>query len=839
MKRKIFRFLISIIVILIIAFISVGSLMSTLAVNDQTSSSVDGGTSSDDYPAGTSSEVDAGGVNFTLGEVNTGGESKATGISGAPQPYYFGNYYCTDHKTPLTRTEDGNQSSAKIVQKTGGSYAGEGETVEYYNQEIDYTIYDKPSVEQSIAAAFYARAIGIGTVKELQNVIWSSGQWNGKENYVENLHNYTGLKISADKAENALYERAEAWANFYYNLLMPSGGNLKFNVTPIESDGISVYVDQNARTFAQGSYTISLLDKNGNDISNNKLEYYSLATSVGDLLYKEISGQNPGINAGNIAFQFAKLKSATATVTYTDGTTDTYNIEILDENGNTLVFPKLGEKFYVRIEVPSGEDRTVHIIQPHISIEYLTRIPGTAYKYKATATRYEITDDFLTKLGADVNLYKGTNKEGEEVWIIGGKTIAELKKEGFSNAAGVLSWLQQKLIEKGKALGYGITGFEQFDTETYIQPGSPDPNQENSHFTSVDDFEDHARQFSDWAGADLEDSISNKENAEHWIVQLKDKNPIVKEDVSGFNEDGDTAQATIKDFDTNTYEGEYDVEDLEASGIEDVDAFKNFILSEMGLNPLPADTTVNITASFVAGGNEYTSIDEFKDYVYRTKTAMTDDEKNEYISDSLILAKWHYSAEVTKETSTTTSYVQTVSESSDVEQRIVNIQLTNMYDVTTPGSSSTVKDIWTWASVSGATFNLFGRDCTVEIGGKVWVDVGATKESSLNGRLNSGGADTGDYRYAGMEVTLHLGNKDGNQVRYAITDSNGGYHFYELNALEDYTVVFKFNGQLYQQTYYKEDLSGGFSNAQEVDRARFNDIFDKIDSYPSNYNLYN
>lgn len=207
------------------------------------------------------------------------------------------------------------------------------------------------------------------------------------------------------------------------------------------------------------------------------------------------------------------------------------------------------------------------------------------------------------------------------------KNYCRIEKEGFSNAAGVLSWLQQKLIEKGKALGYGITGFEQFDTETYIQPGSPDPNQENSHFTSVDDFEDHARQFSDWAGADLEDSISNKENAEHWIVQLKDKNPIVKEDVSGFNEDGDTAQATIKDFDTNTYEGEYDVEDLEASGIEDVDAFKNFILSEMGLNPLPADTTVNITASFVAGGNEYTSIDEFKDYVYRTKTAMTDDEK--------------------------------------------------------------------------------------------------------------------------------------------------------------------------------------------------------------------
>ena len=91
--------------------------------------------------------------------------------------------------------------------------------------------------------------------------------------------------------------------------------------------------------------------------------------------------------------------------------------------------------------------------------------------------------------------------------------------------------------------------------------------------------------------------------------------------------------------------------------------------------------------------------------------------------------------------------------------------------------------------------------------------------------------------YGGMLVDLHLGDKDGSIVASTTTDSNGQYHFDKLNALEKYTVVFTYNGQLYQQTYYKDDLSGGFSNAQEIDRSGFNDRFDKIDSYPNNYEL--
>ena len=123
----------------------------------------------------------------------------------------------------------------------------------------------------------------------------------------------------------------------------------------------------------------------------------------------------------------------------------------------------------------------------------------------------------------------------------------------------------------------------------------------------------------------------------------------------------------------------------------------------------------------------------------------------------------------------------------------------------------------------------------MEIGGKVWVDVGATKESNLNGRLHVGEADVNDTMFAGMQVDLHLGDANGQIVATTTTDSEGNYHFYNLDALEKYTVVFTFNGQIYQQTYYKDNLSGGYSNAQEIDRSGFNDRFDKIDSYPNNY----
>ena len=126
----------------------------------------------------------------------------------------------------------------------------------YYNEEIEYLAKAQPAVEQSIAAGYYAYKLGAGSNKELQNVVWASGQWEGKPGYVNNLSNYTGTTVSAT---NALYDRAEGWANFYYNLLQPSGMRLNIDVLPVSEDDLRIYVDQNARTYTEGPYMLSLI----------------------------------------------------------------------------------------------------------------------------------------------------------------------------------------------------------------------------------------------------------------------------------------------------------------------------------------------------------------------------------------------------------------------------------------------------------------------------------------------------------------------------------------------------------------------------------------------------
>ena len=49
--------------------------------------------------------------------------------------------------------------------------------------------------------------------------------------------------------------------------------------------------------------------------------------------------------------------------------------------------------------------------------------------------------------------------------------------------------------------------------------------------------------------------------------------------------------------------------------------------------------------------------------------------------------------------------------------------------------------------------------------------------------------------------------------------------------------MFIYNGQIYQSTYYKFDLSGGYSNAKESenDRNTINNKFATISSSPNNY----
>ena len=321
---------------------------------------------------------------FTQGGIDVDG---STGMPIAPEPYQEGDRWCSNHANHLVVTEDGTKNTSPIVHinRIKGS--------DYYNQESTYTEdVEFDDIEQSIAAGFLAYKRRAGTQDEFQTVVWASGQWKEKAGYVNNLGKYTGTTLNG--GGSALSDRAEGWASFYYNYLYPNGGQLLIDVQPTSEEDIRVYVDQNARTYTEGPYMINLLDASGG-IATNKAATYHSAGTIGNLLYQEISG----LNVGCSIFQFAKLNSATATVTYTDGSTEEFStITILDANGGVLTFPKPGEVFYIRIEIPAGETRTVAKIEPHFSVNYLTKISGTATQYVASAIVYELNVETSEKL---------------------------------------------------------------------------------------------------------------------------------------------------------------------------------------------------------------------------------------------------------------------------------------------------------------------------------------------------------------------------------------------------------------------------------------------------------
>ena len=654
------------------------------------------------------------------------------GITAYPETYLFGEYYCVDHSLHLARTEDGTKNTSPIVHYNRNHAA-------YYNEEITYLYNATYNVEQSIAAGYVAYNLGAGSNKQFQNVVWASGQWASHSGYVNNLSKYTGTTLSAG---DELSERAQGWANFYYNILQVSGKKLLIDTKPTSEEDLRVYVDQNNRTYTEGPYMINIVDSKGNILTNKDTEHYDGST-LGNLVYNEILGKNEGCSS----FQFCKLADSNAEVTYTDGNTETFSdITILDASGNAIDFPNFGEVFYIRIDVPTDNTNTISQIVPHFELKYYTKITGTADMYKASALAYELNIDKASEYTDSE--YNDASDDDRKTTFYTNKKIKELQAEGADTEETLKEYLIDLILDNENVDGmYILPGFSALFQDTI--------NGEKHNFNNVDEYYDYVKS----------------------IYQKAERD-------------------TIQYF------------------------------------PKPAPQTGFV---WTYDGETYTTNDAAVDAANNKGEKLA----KEHCDDFIETNKWIY---------TWNGHLPIVSElGSQVPKIIQPVIIVDASlpsgDLGTPGIPGTPGTpptppgtIEVSPNVGLTSFDLITTDCTVELGGKVWVDVGATKESSLNGRLNTGGADTGDHMYGGMLVDLHLGDKDGKIIESTTTDSNGMYHFDELNALEKYTVVFTFNGQLYQQTYYKDDLSGGFSNAQEINRSEFNDRFDKIDSYPNNYN---
>ncbi len=149
-----------------------------------------------------------------------------------------------------------------------------------------------------------------------------------------------------------------------------------------------------------------------------------------------------------------------------------------------------------------------------------------------------------------------------------------------------------------------------------------------------------------------------------------------------------------------------------------------------------------------------------------------------------------------------------------------------------------------------------GAPIDMQIGGRVWLEAVEPKTGDYNGRYKATDSDN-DKPFAGIQVELY--QSDGTLVATTTTDKDGRYRFYGskkilddggelkingrqhfellINPLKQYYVVFEYDGQRYQATYYRNDISkpGGFSNAREVGRETYNAKFKEIYSGNANY----
>ena len=117
------------------------------------------------------------------------------------------------------------------------------------------------------------------------------------------------------------------------------------------------------------------------------------------------------------------------------------------------------------------------------------------------------------------------------------------------------------------------------------------------------------------------------------------------------------------------------------------------------------------------------------------------------------------------------------------------------------------------------------------LGGNVWQDMPTEKIGDYTGQKRNNSLNLG-----GIQVQLYDTNS-GTIKATTTTDSFGYYGFRKLNPMHKYKVIFTYDGMRFENTAYKDDLSGGYSTARESynDRNTFNDYFDEIASSPGNY----
>ena len=219
------------------------------------------------------------------------------------------------------------------------------------------------------------------------------------------------------------------------------------------------------------------------------------------------------------------------------------------------------------------------------------------------------------------------------------------------------------------------------------------------------------------------------------------------------------------------------------------------------------------------------------------------------------------------------------------------IYKTKYYDCNACETTCYRRDVSTQDIISGDAIRtiyeqeiIIGKDgdipvsTTMDLGGHVWEDVPATKESKTDGVSNT----EGDKALPNVKVTLYVYNNGKEElanllsnseeaniseeelmhrVNPTYTDSNGNYMFKGLDPMKKYIVKFNYNGQTYLPTEYLVTANKQYSSVAEMvnaglyntdawsvnskgtekpsERNAYDNQFAEIGSYPRNYGSSN
>ena len=225
-------------------------------------------------------------------------------------------------------------------------------------------------------------------------------------------------------------------------------------------------VDQSNKTYTVGPYTLNFQNQNIRAISGNE--------NMGELVYKEITGQNIGQTSGNT---FCKGQMI-AKIIYGNGTStniDNSQFSLIDANGRDIQnkFPRFGQTFYIRYY---AGDADIKEIKPIVQVNYLKKITNggsvyRAYTYRSQKIKFKMMQDNANVMYdalRDSRLSLGLSKSGSDwiikqlsyeynvfhdMWINGGGSIADKSREIAEN---VKAGLENEIASE--ISGWGISG---------------------------------------------------------------------------------------------------------------------------------------------------------------------------------------------------------------------------------------------------------------------------------------------------------------------------------------------------------------------------------------------